>query len=83
QCDRHSAGRDRADEVRLFTEGDVNDATAGREGTSPEAAHPEPSLPEHEAPDLQPAAPARASGGAGGNPIRRMQNAVATAWKDF
>ena len=47
------------------------------------AARAQQSLPEHEAPDLQPAAPARASGGAGGNPIRRMQNAVATAWKDF
>jgi methyl-accepting chemotaxis protein len=45
-------------------------------------ARAEASLPEHEAPDLQPAAPAHANG-ATRNPVRRMQNAVATAWKDF
>ena len=59
-------------------------ARASANGSKPAAvARPAVSLPEHEAPHLQPAAPARASGGAGGNPIRRMQNAVATAWKDF
>ena len=46
------------------------------------AAALKPSLPEHAAPDLQPAAPARGNG-ASRNPIRRMQSALAEAWQDF
>jgi methyl-accepting chemotaxis protein len=52
-------------------------------GLAPAAvAKVEPSLPEHAAPDLQPAAPARGNG-ASRNPIRRMQSALAEAWQDF
>ena len=42
------------------------------------------SLPEHKAPALQPAPAAKAqTNGASRNPIRRMQGALAEAWKDF
>ena len=77
-------GQARAMDERIaffqIEEGDARARVSGRPAAA--AAHPEASLPEHEAPNLQPAAPAREKG-ASRNPIRRTQGALAEDWKDF
>ena len=77
-----SQARAMDERIAFFKIAEGDGVSRGSSRTAAKAPTQPAALPTHEAPALQPAAKASAAGGAR-NPVRRLQNAVATAWKDF